>query len=188
MGNTVGSSRANFCNFCCSKEDSYILGIWCADGYWWSSSIGLSNTDQDLLRRFRKFLSQHFIDSRIKYNRNHLFVNSRPLLREFVRAKDNLLSLQDTVIIEPYLAGRFDGDGSVSKDFRSDCRIVYGNQREAEVDKLLMSKVGITRVKIYYYASAHTFCLYVSRFEAGLFLKHIFNYSSKLQKLARVTP
>lgn len=94
MGNTVGSTRANFCNFNSREEDAYILGLWCADSYWWSSSIGLSNADIDLIERFRKFLSSHFSEERIKFNNNHLFVNSRPLLREFVAAKKKLASLK----------------------------------------------------------------------------------------------
>ncbi|MBU4481135.1 hypothetical protein KKH59_02350 [Patescibacteria group bacterium] len=183
MGNTVGSASTNFCNFFSKKEDAYILGLWCADSYWWSSSIGLSNTDPDLIERFRKFLGTHFPKSRIKFNRNHLFVNSRPLLREFRKAKDNLESLKKENIIKAYFAGRFDGDGSIDKNLRSDCRIVYGNKNETEMDKEILKKIGISNVKVYYYKSANTFCLYVSRYEAEKFLDNILPYSVKLQKL-----
>lgn len=113
MDNTVGSTSTNFCNFISSKKDAYILGLWCADKYWWSSSIGLSNTDSDLLAIFRKFLRKHFPEDRIKFNDNHLFVNSRPLLREFREAENNLERLKKVGIIKAYFAGRFDGDGSV---------------------------------------------------------------------------
>ena len=183
IGNTVGSSNTNFCSFNTHKEDAYILGLWCADSYWWSSSIGLSNTDHDLIERFRRFLMKLFPKERIRYNNDHLFVNSRPLLREFVRGKNNLKELRSREIIKAYVAGRFDGDGSVKKDLRSDCRIVYTTRKEAEVDKMFLKKIGINKTSIYYYRTANTFCLYVSRLEAEKFLKTIFSYSSKLQKL-----
>jgi len=183
MGNTVGSSSANFCNFLSSEKDAFILGLWCADCYWWSSSIGLSNTDKDLIDKFRKFLRRFFAEDRIKYNRHHIFVNSRPLLREFRNAENNLEKLEKPEIINAYFAGRFDGDGSVDKNMRNDCRIVYSNKKEAEVDKNLLGKVGINNVKVYYYQFSKTYCLYVSRYEAKKFLDNILPYSIKLQKL-----
>ncbi len=183
MGNTVGSTNINFCNFYSSCKDAYLLGLWCADGYWWSSSVGLSNTDENLIDQFRKFFIQNFDNERIKYNRHHIFVNSRPLLREFVLAKNNLEKLKNENVLQAYFAGRFDGDGSISRDFRSDCRIVYGNQKETEIDQKLMSIIGISKTKIYYYQSARTFCLYISRFEAEKFINKISLYSVKMQKL-----
>ena len=186
MGNTVGSTSTNFCNFFSSERDAYILGLWCADSYWWSSSIGLSNTDAGLIERFRKFLKRFFPDSRIKFNRYHLFVNSRPLLREFIVAKDNLERLDKIKIVWAYFAGRFDGDGSVGKDLRSDCRIVYARRSEAETDRKLLKRVDILKTKIYYYRAARTFCLYISRCQAQKFLNGILPYSLKLQKLVLV--
>ena len=183
VGNTVGSARTNFCNFFLKKEDAYILGLWCADGYWWSSSIGLSNTDSDLILLFRKFLRRFFPAGRIKFNQNHLFVNSRPLLREFVSAKKHLSQLKNPKIIRAYFAGRFDGDGSIDKNLRSDCRIVYGRKSEVRVDKMILERIEVVNTKIYYYKSAKTFCLYISRFEANKFLRKILPYSRKLQKL-----
>ena len=186
MGNTVGSTSTNFCNFFSDEKDAYILGLWCDDSYWWGSSIGLSNTDPDLVEIFRKFLNKFFLGNRIKFNRNHLFVNSRPLLREFISAKNRLDDLKDIKIIHAYLAGRFDGDGSIDKNLRSDCRIVYGRKSEAEKDKELLKRIGISNVKVYYYKTAKTFCLYVSRYEVKKFLESISPYSVKLQKLVLV--
>ena len=182
MGNTVGSKETNFCNFE-DEKDAYVLGLWCADGYWWSSSIGLSNVDMNLIDLFRKFFRNIFPEERIKFNRCHLFVNSRPLLREFIRAKENLQSMQDKNAIKAYFAGRFDGDGSIDKNLRNDCRIVYARKSEAEIDKVLLEKIGINNTKIYYYKSAKTFCLYISRFQAKDFLEKISKHSIKLQKL-----
>ena len=186
MGNTVGSTSTNFCNFFSNEKDAYILGLWCADSYWWASSIGLSNTDVDLINRFREFLKEHFSEDRIKFNRNHLFVNSRPLLREFIVAKKSLENFKKAKVIQAYFAGRFDGDGSIDKNLRNDCRIVYGRRSEAEIDKKLLKLIGINNIKIYYYKSAKIFCLYISRYEAKEFLDRILPHSLKLQKLVLV--
>lgn len=187
MGNTVGSTSTNFCNFSFVKEDAYILGLWCADSYWWSSSIGLSNTDKDLIQRFQKFLLKIFPRDRIRFNRDHLFVNSRPLLREFSNARTQLEELMKRKeIIKAYFAGRFDGDGSIDKNLRSDCRIVYGNRKETELDQKLLTRIGINNTKIYYYKTAKTFVLYISRYEAEKFISNILTYSTKLQKLVLV--
>jgi len=183
MGNTVGSKETNFCNFSENEKDAYVLGLWCADGYWWSSSIGLSNVDMDLINLFREFFGNIFPKERIKYNRCHLFVNSRPLLREFLRGRENLPVMQNKNVIKAYFAGRFDGDGSIDKNLRNDCRIVYARKSEAEIDRDLLGKIGINNTKIYYYKTARTFCLYISRFQAKEFLEKISEKSIKLQKL-----
>lgn len=188
MGNTVGSACANFCIFNSSTEDAYILGLWCADGYWWSSSFGLSNTDDILIKKFKKFFGKHFSKNRIKFNNHHIFVNSRPLLREFRKAQESLKELKKPSIIQAYFAGRFDGDGSVKNDLRTDCRIVYGNQKEARTDQMLLKRIRIQKTRVYHYTSARTFCLYTSRYEAKKFLNMILPYSIKIQKLAHVAP
>ena len=140
-----------------------------------------------MIERFRSFLiGKGFPKDRIRYNRDHLFVNSRPLLREFVAAKKMLEKIKKIGIISAYLAGRFDGDGCVNKDLRKDCRIVYGTKAEAEFDQKLVKKLGVIQTKIYYYRTSSTFCLYVSRYAAKEFLKRILSYSVKLQKLALV--
>ena len=107
-------------------------------------------------------------------------------MREFISAKNNLGNLKENRIIKAYFAGRFDGDGSIDKNLRNDCRIVYGKRKEAEVDQKLLKKIRINNTKIYYYKSANTFCLYISRNEAKKFLESIVHYSLKLQKLVLV--
>jgi intein/homing endonuclease len=104
-------------------------------------------------------------------------------LREFFSAKNEIDKLKDLSIIRAYLAGRFDGDGSIDKNLRNDCRIVYGRKGEAEKDKELLKRIGIGNTKLYYYRTAKTFCLYVSRYKAKSFLENIKPYSLKLQKL-----
>lgn len=216
MDNTVGSASTNFCNFFSSEKDAYILGFWCADGYSRTSSVGISNTDSDLLKKFAQFLKEYFpidrlrlriyypmevdykIDEKIlecvrkivrypskkaKKVGYHLYVNSRPLLREFREAKGTLERLKKVNIVKAYFARRFDGDGSIDKNLRNDCRIVYGRENEPEIDKKILKRIGISKTNVYYYKSAKTFCLYVSRYEAKKFLKEIWPYSLKLQKL-----
>lgn len=195
MDNTVGSSSANFCNFPNSNEDYYILGLWCADGYHWTSSIGLSSIDLALIQRFREFLLKLFLKDRIKldqYNTGKrkyvgykLYVNCRPLLRIFKSFKDSFeRKLSNANAIKAYMAGRFDGDGCISKDLKRDCRISYGNYQDAKLDYNLLDKIGITNSKLYKYRTSNTFVIYISTKDVNTFLNSIFKYSVKLQKLA----
>ena len=193
MGNTVGSANTDFWNLK-TKDDAYVIGLWCADGYSWTSSIGISNTDSDLVEKFQEFFLRFFPADRLKliiyhpdeFKRRtkayHLYVNSRPLLRRFREFKDNATKFINRDLILPYMAGRFDGDGSVAKDFYSDCRIVYSNFGEAQNDLALMLSLGFQKMKIYNYRTAKTFCLYFSRLETNKFLSLIYPYSVRLQK------
>lgn len=45
---------------------SYAFGLWCADNYWWSSSIGLTNVDAELVLRFAKLLMRFVLSERLK--------------------------------------------------------------------------------------------------------------------------
>lgn len=197
-----------------NKEDAYILGLWCADGYHRSSSIGLSNTDVSLIRRFSEHLLKKFPRERLrlriyipasieksnvdnigiadkishcfvrkaKHVSYHLYVNSRPLLREFRESRRNLANIESEFVI-PYIAGRFDGDGSVGKDIKRDFRITYASKPEAEIDKSLLEKVCPYQIKIYRYRKAKTFVLYCSRIDSSKLAKDLFLYSIKLQRL-----
>ena len=198
-GNPVGSANADFCNFLRSDAvTAYAVGLWCADGYHRTSSIGLSNTNEDLIRKFTQFLLRHFSEDRLKlrlyYPDNdlrrttayHTYVNCRPLLREFKTIKENPNLFIPRELIWPYLAGRFDGDGSVAKDFHCDCRIVYSTEIEARNDLVFLELMDFKLSKIYQYKKTRTFCLYISRFETDKFLNGIYPYSVKLQKSAFV--
>lgn len=114
----------------------------------------------------------------------HIYINSRPTLRKFKGLEVNLDKISNDKII-PYLAGRFDGDGSVAADFRRDLRIVYSNENEAAVDKELLGRVRGYKTKIYCYKNARTYCLYVSRYDASNFLQDIISFSSNLTSLPR---
>lgn len=193
MGNTVGRTATAFCDLN-DTENAYAFGLWCADGYHRTSSIGLTNTDINLISGFRRFLLRHFSANRIKlriYSRGfsqyylekavkpayQIYVNSRVLLRYFKEARRNPKQfLNQKEAIQAYFAGRFDGDGSVGEDGRCDLRIVYGSKKEAEQDVELLNKLEIA-AKLYFYRTAKTFVIYIPRREAGRFLRVINPYT-----------
>lgn len=194
VDNTVGSLSSLLTN----TKDSYILGLWGADRYLRTSSIGLSNTNVALLTRSLEYLLERFPKNRIKVrvygdevsaefqkfdlsfckgSKNkttayHVYVNSRPLVREFIYALDNRYKLQHDCVYA-YFAGRFDGDGSISSK-RKFCRIVYGNLDELQKDRVLLSDI---KTSIYRYKSAGTYCLYFSETTLDKFLLMISKYS-----------
>jgi len=207
----VGNSSAGFCKFFSNSSHAYVLGLWCADGYHRTSSIGLSNVNKTLIRAFTKFLTMLFPTTRIKLkvylNPNiivktldfgiqdikqlysakarqpayQVYVNSRPLLAEFRSAKLSVKDFSSIEVTYAYLAGRFDGDGTVGKDMRRDLRISYTTKDEAEADKELLEKLGFKLCKVYYYRTSVAYVLYVSRLEAQKFIENISPYSLRLQ-------
>ena len=193
MGNTVGSTSTNFCDFFTNPQNAYILGLLAADAYWWTSSLGVSSVDHELQEMFRKFILRlGFPKERVKKSKsnNHLYVNSRPLLRSYKADLQRIRLLNKPDLIRAYLAGRFDGDGCINEDLRRDCRIVYGEKKEKEeaiLDRKLLKKIGVKNTNIYYYRTSGTYCIYVFRNEVEKFLKALLPYSIKLQKLVLVS-
>ncbi len=100
----------------------------------------------------------------------------------FKEIKKNVLGFIKDEFIPAYLAGRFDGDGSVASDYYSYCTIVYGSRDEAERDREFINRLGLSKTKVYHYKSARTFCVYVSRLETEKFLNFLYPYSVRLQK------
>ena len=199
MGTTVGRTNTTFCDL---KEpnNAYAFGLWCADGYHRTSSIGLTNVNHILIDEFRRFLLKFFPQERLKmriYSRGEspehyyskkatrpayqLYVNSRPFLRYFRVARENPGRFLNQHSIFAYFAGRFDGDGSVAADDRSDLRIAYSGNEEANRDARLLTRIGIVP-KVYTYSKARTFVLYVSRFDAQKFLNGISEFSLRRRK------
>ncbi len=195
-------------------EEAYILGLWCADGYHRTSSIGLSNTDINLIRRFSKFFLKMFPKHRLRLRlyipssiarpklscfdiadkisycsvrkakqvSYHLYVNSRPLLREFREKRCQIIKIKPEFVMS-YITGRFDGDGSIGKDIKRDFRITYGSKSEAEVDKSLLEKFYPYQVKVYRYKKARIYVLYVSRLDSSKLVKDLIPYSIKLREI-----
>lgn len=187
-----------------NPRDAYVLGLWGADRYLRTSSIGLSNTNLNLIYRFLDFLLERFPKERIririygdkvpkrlegfkrsfcKGSKNvltayHVYVNSRPLVREFQFSLTNRKLLAKDCVY-PYFAGRFDGDGSISPEGNI-CRIVYGDLAELTLDQSLLKGINTS---VYKYASAGTYCLYFSKSTLEEFLTGIkaYSISGKLQ-------
>lgn len=204
--NTVGS-LSELSALITDNESAYIFGLWCADGYYWSSSIGITNVNKRLVDRFANFLERFFPKNRIRLRIYHplgkkpvdnmtssypmrlakqiayqLYVNSRPLLRLFQTTERAIATIPPQYIL-PYFAGRFDGDGSVDKNLRNDLRIAYSNLEEARTDQLLLAKLGRYTTRVYHYKKARTHILYVSRLSAQSFLDDIAQFSVKVQSL-----
>lgn len=184
MGNTVGS-KFSFK----TAEDFYILGLWLADGYWRSSSIGLTSVNSKLIGKFVKFLLKvapsHPIKERIyivkegdkrKQTAMQVYINNRPLTRLFMSFKTGVLNIPHQYL-PAYLAGRIDGDGHVDTKYRSGIRIAYSNKEDAIRDQKLFGK---TNMSLYQYKAARTFVLYLKKNYRDRISQEIKKYSLKL--------
>ncbi|MBI2600343.1 hypothetical protein HYW42_00150 [Candidatus Daviesbacteria bacterium] len=184
MGNTVGSKF-----FFKTAEDFYILGLWLADGYWWSSSIGLTSVNPILISKFAKFLLKvapsHPIKERIykvrvgdkrKQEAVQVYINNRPLTRMFMSFKTGELYVPERYLTA-YLAGRIDGDGHIDTKHRSGIRIAYSSEDDAIRDQKLF---GETNVTLYQYKAARTFVLYLKKSYRERIALAIKKYSVKL--------
>lgn len=87
-----------------------------------------------------------------------------------------------------YFAGRFDGDGCINGNLTRDCRISYGNEKDATLDYYLLKRLGFEMARVYRYRTSHTYVIYISRFETQMFVDFLYQHSSKLQKLALRAP
>lgn len=210
MDNTVGSIGNPF------KQNTYILGLWSADGYHRTSSFGLTTVYPNLASKFQDFLlaclpperlrlriyrgqidqidTSWYCGNDIAFCQGHkiknpayqIYVNSRPLLRK-VKNEVKLRKNISKNLIPNFFAGRFDGDGSVDKSKTKHLRIVYGPRKEAEIDQRLLAKVNITKTSIYHYKQAGTFVLYVWRAQTPRFISMVQSESLKLKGLL-ITP
>lgn len=184
MGNTVGSK------FCfTTTEDFYILGLWLADGYWRSSSIGLTSVNSILIDKFSRFLRKVSPDHEIKTRTYpvdgkskrkqvafQVYVNNRPLTRFFMSFKTGEFYLPNQCLFA-YLAGRIDGDGHIDTKHRSGIRIAYGSREDALRDQQLF---GNTNVSLYQYKAAKTYVLYLKKKYRDHILNEMKQYSVKL--------
>jgi hypothetical protein len=184
MGNTVGSKFVFK-----TTEDYYILGLWLADGYWRSSSIGLTSVSPALINRFTSFLIRiapsYPIKKRIyevkigekrKQTAFQVYINCRSLTRLFMLTKTGDLNVPSNNLIA-YLAGRLDGDGHIDTKHRSGIRIAYSSFEDASRDQQLF---GITNVSLYQYKAAGTFVLYLKKHFREQISQEIKKFSVKL--------
>lgn len=184
MGNTVGSKF-----FFKTAEDYYILGLWLADGYWRSSSIGLTSVNPKLILRFESFLRRvsptHEVKKRIyvvdgiqkrKQEAVQVYINSRLLTRSFMQFKTGAFYIPPS-LLPAYLAGRIDGDGHIDTKHRSGIRIAYSSKEDALRDLMFF---GETNLSLYQYKSAGTFVLYLKKAYRDTVLHELCKYSIKL--------
>ncbi len=168
-GNTVGSK-----GFFKTAQDFYILGLWLADGYWRSSSIGLTSVNLQLIKRFAAFLKRaapkHCIKKRVygldnKSKRKQIaiqiYVNSRALTRLFISYKTADKIDVPNKFLSAYLAGRIDGDGYIDTKHRSGIRIAYSSKQDALRDLYLLG--GNKYISFYHYKASRTFVLYLKK-------------------------
>ncbi len=171
-----------------TAEDFYILGLWLADGYWRSSSIGLTSVSSILISKFSKFLLRvapsHSLKQRIypvrvgdkrKQKAVQVYINNRPLTRQFMSFKSGDLYVPKPFLMA-YLAGRIDGDGHIDTKHRSGIRIAYSSKEDAERDQRLF---GITNVSLYQYRVARTYVLYLKKNYRERIAQAIKKYSVK---------
>jgi hypothetical protein len=187
-------------------EHAYALGLWCADGYWWSSSIGISNINPELVLRFSGFLSRCLSSDRLRLriyqvdgsesDPRVLELTSRISIRPACKMKHtayhlyvnsrplvrHFLSLEENLQQMPdeyvgaYFAGRFDGDGSWGET----PRIAYSSRDEAQQDTRLLGRVRIEPVSVYEYKKANEFCIYFHKSTWTRFRDLIEPYSWKI--------
>jgi hypothetical protein len=171
---TVNTEGSKTYSFNCA-DDYYILGLWLADGYWRSSSIGLSSVTDKLISRFSQFLLRFVPTIPIKYRfyevkigqkrshrATHVYVNSRPLTRWFLKFKKSKLIIPKRFLIA-YLAGRIDGDGHVDRKHRSGVRIAYGTEFDALRDFRILQAYEDSSVSLYRYTHAGTWVIYLRK-------------------------
>jgi hypothetical protein len=188
-------------------DHAYALGLWCADGYWWSSSIGISNIEPDLVLRFADFLSVTLSPDRLKL-RIYKVDGDEPDPR--VMALTSAISIRPASKMKrtayhlyvnsrplvrsffaakgrlaelpeeyggPYFAGRFDGDGS----WGTTPRIAYTTKSEAMTDSRILTRAGVV-TSVLHYRKASEFCVYIQKSSWERFLQLIRPFSWKVDR------
>lgn len=198
--------------------NAYILGLWLGDKYWWSSSLGISNSNLNLIKIFKEFLTNRgFEKDRIKLSvytedgkRDEktlenlakelevlsdnikfyklskkagmnfvLYVNSRPLLREFRLLENNIRNIVNENNFVEYFAGRYDADGHHWKEKRM-IRIAYTSKLEANNDAMLAEKFTAIKPKIRFYSKANEWILEFCGYKWLSFINSVLEFSCRL--------
>lgn len=187
-----------------SAVHAYALGAWCADGYWWSSSIGITNVEPGIILRFERYLSSVLPPERLRLriyevqgtvpDPRVLALTTKVSLKPSYKMKQTAyqlyvnsrplvrsffqarehLELIQMRYLGSYFAGRFDGDGT----WGSTPRIVYRGEDEARIDSLLLQRLGI-KSSVLFYAQANEYCVYIHKAGWELFKRAIADHSWK---------
>jgi hypothetical protein len=190
-----------------SAEHAYALGLWCADSYWWSSSIGISNIDPELAVRFARYLVTVLGADRLRvriyevpgrpadervlgltekisirpaFKMTHTAYHVYVNSRPLVRRFMSDRARLEDVITAPNLGPYFAGRFDGDGSWGSRPRIAYTTRLEAEADSRLLKQAGIDRTSVLAYDKARTFCVYIQRAELDRFRSLIERWSWKL--------
>lgn len=179
-----------------TNQDFYILGLWLADNYWRSGSVGLSSTNPLLLERFRQFLRKvcptHPIKEVVYYPEEgkkrkliskNVYVNCRPLTRDFMEYKHKKELSISKKFLPAYFAGRIDGDGHVDRKYRTGIRIVYSDREDASRDLRLLKLLNDNPASLYFYKGANTWVLYFRKEFLKKIQPKIAKFALKLRNL-----
>ncbi|OGM11356.1 hypothetical protein A2V80_02370 [Candidatus Woesebacteria bacterium RBG_16_39_8b] len=176
-----------------TARDYYCLGLWLADGYWRSSSVGLSSTNDHLHSIFIPFLKKmcptHIIKEHVYFpntgekrrlKARHVYVNSRPFTRYMMNFKKIPHLKISNKFLPAYFAGRIDGDGHVDSIHRSGVRIAYSNKEDAIRDMDLLKKLDEEPASLYRYEQANTWVIYLRKKFLDKIKPSMARYSLKL--------
>ncbi len=124
-------------------ETCWIAGLWAADkGNFAKGVVAINNKNIDILENFREMSLRNFDIEISKFRQrkiqgygtsNEVYFTRLPARRFIENLVENRERLSRMEILA-FLAGRFDGDGTVSKTGSSLC-IYYGNKEKGELKK-----------------------------------------------------
>ncbi len=188
-------------------DEAYALGLWCADSYWWSSSIGISNVEPELVIRFARYLEGilgpdrlririyevpgDFPDERILGLTERISIRppSKKTKRTAYHAYVNSRALVRQFFaarerlkeIPPHLIGPYlAGRFDGDGNLGNTPRIAYTTQREAEIDAELLAAAGVRHTSVLHYRSVNEFCVYIYRSNYEIFKQLISHHSWKV--------
>ncbi|GEM_PF-2900688 len=133
-------------------ETCWLLGLWSADhGTLAKGVVSIVNTEQELLKGFRRISLKNFDITGSKFRKRELRgyglswdvyftrLPARKFLEELLQAREKLSKKNKLA----YLAGRFDGDGNAHAESSTMC-IFYGYNEEsdAKLDLRLIKSLG----------------------------------------------
>jgi len=133
----------------------YMLGLWMGDKYIWENSVGLTNTQKNLVNIFKTIVLSVFPDLtpkikkinngkayRVYFNSSHLLSYLQALAKKIVK----IIDTEEKFI--NYISGKIDADGTIMpynlKWKTGLIKITYGNPKELLADYKLCKKFGYT--------------------------------------------
>jgi hypothetical protein len=166
--------------FLITKEALYNLGLWSGDKYVYGGTVGLTNTEKELINEFKVFLKNIILEkSKIVIKPINdgkalkVQINSWLLLR-ILRAldknRDKIISTIEELC--SYLSGKIDADGTImpkNLNYKTGLiKITYESEEEAKKDSELLNKFNLN-ASIIPYKDRNAFDLKLT-FKSSIFL------------------